>query len=90
MQAASLAGDVAVDVVHELGLGVRIGRRQDEVKVVGCEVERVEPNIWVQLERPAEHAEDQVVEFGRGPQQEALLDGADGDLEDCVRPRHVS
>jgi hypothetical protein len=82
-QPAGLAGHVRVEVTHEERELARRFNAQKEMKVVRSEGKGTDANA-VELLRPAESAEDQLVELVAGGEEIAALDGPAGDLDEAA------
>jgi hypothetical protein len=54
MEAAGLAGEIGVDVIHESAESKVIGSREEEVGMVGQELEGVEADGRAEIESAAE------------------------------------
>ena len=79
----SLAGDLRVDVAHEVGELLDVLGSQQDVGVVR-EVDEAADLHVVALLEAGEGADDDGVELGRWAQEEAPLDDAAGDLYEVV------
>jgi hypothetical protein len=81
MEAADLAGNVAVHERDERRELSGVFNREQRVPVVGKHHEGVDSHREKEL-GSAEDSQDQVVDFGRRAKQEATMDGARGDFDD--------
>src|SRR6478672_2777084 len=72
-QPAGLAGQVRIEVAHELRELARGLHAQKEMEVIGSKGEGTDADA-VELLRPAEGAEEDLVELGAGGEEIATLD----------------
>jgi hypothetical protein len=82
-EAGHLAGEITVDVLHEVGEALRIRDLKQEVKMVGQaddgrDADRVEPA------GSGEDSDEDLVEPGAGPEEEQAVDGPAGDLDQAA------
>src|SRR6185295_10331171 len=82
-QSADLASQLREEVAHEAGKLLAIGGPSQDMQVVGQEDESRELDAVAAL-GPCQGSQDDLVEQKAGPEQEAALDRAAGDVEESA------
>jgi hypothetical protein len=88
VEAPGLLGEVAVQVLHEVGEGLGVPGHGEQVEVVG-EEDVLDDVDGVEADAAGEEPVDDLDEITGGSQQVAALDGRTGDL-DQLAWRHVA
>ena len=83
MQSPGFLGNVGVHELHEPGKLLGVGGRKNIVCVCRCHHEGMDDDAVAVLGL-ANNPKDQIVQLGRGPEQQPSLQGAGGDLDEGI------